>query len=116
MSQPRLNIRQLGLSRPLLLTISIAGFVLINVPFVYIALMENEIYQAALSNGIALIFMAEAFLLMMGGAFLIWFWQIRKPGWLVFILLSLFGGLAFSIPLFLYLHSNAAGFDSADAG
>ena len=106
----------MGLSRPLLLAIAIAGFVLINVPFVYFALRENEIYQAALGNSIALIFMAEAFLLMMGGAFLIWFWQIGKPGWLVFILLSLFGGLAFSIPLYLYLHSNAVGSDSDDAG
>ena len=107
MNHPRLDIHHLGLSRPLLLTLAIVGFVLINCPFLYFAIIEKEIYEAALRNGIAVVFMAEAFLLMGGGAFLIWFLRLKNPGWIPFILLSLLGSLAFSIPLFLYLHSSA---------
>ena len=85
------------------LIISIIGFVVINLPFLYYALVEREVYSQAMSNGMALVFMSEAFLLMFFIAFLIAKTKMKKPGWIFFIVMSLLGSLAFSIPFQLYL-------------
>jgi len=92
--------------RKLLLVMSFFGFVLINIPFLYIFIFEREIYQEAMNNPLALVFMSEAFILMFLIAFLIHQLGYRKPGWLGFIVFSILGSLAFSIPFFLFLHSK----------
>lgn len=89
-----------------LLAASIIGFLLVNIPFLYIAVFEAEIYREAMGNVLALIFIGEAFLLMFLMAYLISRLGYRKPGWLLFIVFSLVGSLAFSLPFFLYLHSR----------
>ena len=89
--------------RPFLLVMSILGFLTINCPFLYYAFVERETYANAQENGLALLFMAEAFLLMGFFAYLIARLGWRRPGWIWFVVMSLLGSLAFSIPLFLYL-------------
>ena len=98
-----MTLERLQPIRPLLLSLAILGFLLINCPFLYFVLMERAVYQEAMRNGMALLFMGEAFLLMFLLAFLIHRLGWRNPGWLLFIVMSLVGSLAFSIPLQLYL-------------
>lgn len=47
--------------RPLLLLAAVGGFCSINVPFLYFALLEGEVYAEAMRNGMALVFIGEAF-------------------------------------------------------
>ena len=88
---------------------SILGFLLINVPFLYYFFMEKAIYDAAISNAVALVFIAEAFLLLAFFAFLIAKLGWNRPGWILFIVFSILGGLAFSVPFMLYLHTRKEG-------
>ena len=99
-------MRQIKSIRGILLGTAIAGFLFINIPFLYFAVLEREVYTEAMRNGMALVFMGEAFLLMFLIAFLISRLGLQKPGWLLFIVFSVLGSLAFSIPFFLYLHSR----------
>lgn len=100
------TVRHLRDRRAFLLTASVIGFLLVNIPFLYIATFEAEIYREAMENVLALIFIGEAFLLMFLMAYLISRLGYRNPGWLLFVVFSLVGSLAFSIPFFLYLHSR----------
>jgi hypothetical protein len=93
--------------RKLLLTMSFLGFVFINIPFLYIFVFEREIYREAMNNPLAVVFISEAFILMFLIAFLIYRTGYRKPGWLGFIVFSILGSLAFSIPFFLFLHTGS---------
>ena len=86
-----------------LLFISIIGFLTINLPFLYYALIARDVYAEALNNKMALLFMAEAFALMFFFAFMIHKMKLEKPGWVFFIAMSILGSLAFSIPFQLYL-------------
>lgn len=101
-----MDLSKLKPIRPLLLIAAIAGFCVINIPFLYFSLFDRETYAAAMENGIAQVFMGEAFLLMLFIAFIIWKLEIRRPGWLFFIAMSLLGSMAFSIPFQLYLMSR----------
>lgn len=92
--------------RPYLLVISILGFTFINIPFLYISIFERETYVEAMTNGMALVFIVEAFILMFLIAFLIYRMGFKSPGWIGFIVFSIIGSLAFSIPFFLYLHTS----------
>ena len=87
----------------LFLICSIVGFIVINVPFLYFAFIDKGVYAEAINNGMALLFMTEAFLLMFLIAFIIAKSGINNPGWKFFICMSLLGSLAFSIPFHLYL-------------
>lgn len=98
-----MNIEKLKPIRPLLLVAAIFGFLAINCPFLYFALIEKEVYSEAMNNGLALVFIGEAFLLMFFLAYIIAKIGWKKPGWIFFIAMSLLGSLAFSIPLQLYL-------------
>lgn len=89
--------------RPIFLVLAILGFLLINCPFLYFALIEREVYELGMKNGLALVFIAEAFLLLVFFAFLIAKMGYQKPGWIFFVFMSIIGSLAFSIPLQLYL-------------
>ncbi len=95
--------------RPVFLIASLVGLVSVNLPFLYFALIDKAVYRQAMSNGMALAFMGEAFLLTILFAFLIARLGWKSPGWIVFILLSLVGSLAFSVPFYLYLHSKPSG-------
>jgi hypothetical protein len=98
-----MNIEKLREIRPILLVSAILGFLFINCPFLYFALIEREVYAAGMKNGLALVFIGEAFLLLAFLAFIIAKLGLKKPGWGFFILMSILGSLAFSIPLQLYL-------------
>jgi len=98
--------------RPVLLLAALLGLVCINGPFLYFAVIDRETYAAAMDNGLALAFIAEALLLTALFAFLIARMGMKRPGWLFFVGMSLLGSLAFSVPLQLYLatrHGRAPG-------
>ena len=94
--------------RSLFLVASIVGFLFINLPFLYFAFIGREVYAEAMKNGMTLLFMGEAFLLMLFITFLIAKSGMKKPGWIFFLCMSLLGSLAFSIPLQLYLATKDA--------
>lgn len=99
----------------LLLGLAVFGLVVPNGVFVYYALMSPDVVIAALKNPIAAVFIAEAFLLLGLGAWLIRRARITFLGWKSFVVISLLGSLAFSVPLFLLLASRAAGRSAASA-
>ncbi|WP_309379958.1 hypothetical protein [Cerasicoccus frondis] len=101
--QPPVLLDSLRPLRSVFLILAILGFCLINGPFLYVALFDRATYDAGMSNGLAQIFMAEAFLLMFFFAFLMAKLGLKKPGWVFFIVMSLLGSMAFSIPLQIYL-------------
>lgn len=101
-----MNIDSLTPRRTLILSISVIGFIMINIPFLYFAIFDTATYEAGMSNGFALVFIGEAFLLMLFLAYLIRASGWNKPGWITFIILSIVGSMAFSIPFFLYLISD----------
>jgi len=88
------------------LGLAIFWLVVPNGLFLYYALVAPTSLQAALMNPIALVFITEAFPLMAVFSWLIHRLGIRSPGWLVFIIMSLVGSMAFSVPAFLYLASR----------
>lgn len=98
-----MTLQNLRPIRPLLLALAILGFVGINGPFLYFALVDRATLWEAMNNGMALVFIIEAFLLMFLLAFLIAKMGWRNPGWKFFIAMSIIGSLAFSVPLQLYL-------------
>ncbi|MDB4438085.1 hypothetical protein N9195_00690 [bacterium] len=102
--------------RPLLLVAAIFGFLFINCPFLYYALIATDIYSEGMKNGMALVFMGEAFLLLAFLAFIIAKMGWERPGWVFFVCMSLLGSLAFSIPLQLYLMSRPGRSDSEGTG
>ncbi len=102
-----MNTSRLKPIRPLLLIAAIIGFFAINVPFLYYAILDKDTYAEAMGNGTALVFIGEAFLLMFFFAFLIFKLGWKRPGWVFFIVMSLLGSMAFSIPLQLYLMSKS---------
>ena len=91
-----------------LLVLAIFGLVGPNGCFLYYSLAAPPVLHAALGNPVALVFIAEAFLLMFLFGWLIHRMGFRSPGWLAFILMSLIGSLAFSVPAFFYFASRHA--------
>ena len=89
-----------------MLAISVFGFIMINLPFLYFAIFDTATYEVGMSNGLALVFIGEAFLLMLFLAYLIRANGWNKPGWKTFIILSIVGSMAFSVPFYLYLISD----------
>lgn len=90
----------------LLLALAVSGLIVPNGIFIYYSLAAPALLHDALTNPVALVFIAEAFLLMFLFAWVIHRQGLRSPGWLAFIVLSLLGSLAFSVPAFLYLASR----------
>lgn len=76
----------------------------LNGVFVYYALLQPDVLAAALRNPVSLVFMVEAFVMVGLAAWVIARVGLKRPGWLAFVLLSMLGGLAFSVPSFLLLH------------
>ena len=84
--------------RMVLRVIAILGALGLNGVFLYVLLARPELWRAALQDPIAWVLMIEA--LLVTGVF--GWWLARKkrqrPGGLWFVVLSLLGGLAFSLP------------------
>ena len=90
--------------RPILYGLAAVGLFGINGVFLYFALLHPEVMAEAMRNPISLVFQIEAFLMMGFFAWLIARSGYRKPGWVAFVVLSIAGSLAFSIPAFLLMH------------
>ena len=101
-----MSISSLSPIRGFILMVALLGFVVINLPFLYFAFFEKAVYDSAMANGVALVFMGEAFFLMLFFAFLIYRLGWQKPGWFLFIVFSLVGSMAFSVPFMLYLQAG----------
>jgi hypothetical protein len=91
-----------------LLALAIFGLIVPNGVFLYFSLVDATALYEALNSPIALVFMTEAFLLMLLFAWLIRQLGFHSPGWLVFLIMSLVGSMVFSVPAFLYLASRRA--------
>ena len=91
-----------------LLVFALIAFFGPNGWFVWTAVTRPSLLDEALKNPVALVFIAEAFVLMFLFAYLIARQGVRSPGWIGFILMSLAGGMMFSIPACLYLWSRQA--------
>jgi hypothetical protein len=90
----------------MLLALALFGLFVPNGVFLYCFFATPEVVKAALGNPVALVFMAEAMLLMLLFAWIVPRLGLRSPAWTIFILASLVGSLAFSVPAFLYLASR----------
>ena len=91
--------------RLLLGLVAIFGLLGPNSVFIYFALFRWNDLMAALQNQVTLAFVVEAFVVM--ALLAVFFAQrpIGRWGWKVFVVLSLVGGLGFSIPAFVLLNS-----------
>jgi len=92
----------------LLLALALFGLIVPNGIFLYYAFCVPSVLVAALGNPAALLFIGEAFLLMVLLAWLIHHFGLDSPGWRMFIIMSLLGSLTFSVPAFLYLTNRKA--------
>lgn len=87
-----------------LLAIALFGLLVPNGLFVYWLVVEFDTVQAVLDNHLAVAFILDAFLAL---GVLAYLFAIKPPGpirWPWFVLLSLVGGLGFSIPFYLWLN------------
>lgn len=91
--------------RTILLTIALFGLLVPNGMFFYYVFVEFTSFRDVLSNWLALGFIIDAFM----ATGLLAFWFARHPQgrytWRMFVLLSLLGGLGFSLPFFTYLNN-----------
>jgi hypothetical protein len=89
-----------------LLIIAIFGLLVPNGIFIYWLLFEFESVSQILSNKLALGFIIDCFLAM----FLLSYWfavnPIGRVKWYWFIVLSLIGGLGFSLPFYYWLNKR----------
>jgi hypothetical protein len=86
-----------------LAALAVFGFVGLNGVFLYCLVTDPSLLRATLVNPLALTFMLQAFFLMFLLAWLVGRAGLRKPSTSVFIVLSIIGSLAFSVPASLWL-------------
>lgn len=86
-----------------LAALAIIGLLVPNGVFIYFFFTDPEIAKEALGNPISLVFICEAFFLMFLFAWLLKKWSIARPNGFIFILMSMIGSMAFSVPATLYL-------------
>ena len=79
------------------------GLLGINGVFLYSVIFRPEIVREGLTNLYSLVFIIEAFILLPLLSFLIAIAKLKSPDWLGFLVLSLLGSLAFSIPISILL-------------
>ncbi|MFA5835117.1 MAG: hypothetical protein WDA22_16685 [Bacteroidota bacterium] len=91
----------------LLLSIAFFGFFVPNGMFFYYVFVQFTSISDVLSNLLALGFILDAF---MATALLAW-WFAKNPlgkhSWKLFVMLSLLGGLGFSLPFFYFLNMHS---------
>ena len=91
----------------ILLALAILGFLVPNGLFVYFLLFDFSVVSAAHRNPVSAAFIGEAIFLMLLFA---WFLprQERSPqSWWMFLILTVMGSLAFSVPFYLFLYSRS---------
>lgn len=93
-----MHVERVGLS-----IVAGVGLLGLNGVFVDCLLFRREAIAEALDNPVALAFTFEALLVMALLAYAFGKWRVSRLGRTWFVLLSLVGGLAFSIPLALLL-------------
>lgn len=88
--------------------VALIGLLGPNGVFVYCALFRWHDLPEALRNPVAAAFIIEAFVVLGLLAWAVRRFRIGALSWSAFVLLSLVGGLAFSIPVFLLWRSRRA--------
>ena len=99
-----------------LLVVAAFGFLVPNGFFIHWLMAGDKSLDAVLRNELALGFMIDCALTMV---LLAWLFAVRPLGrvrWPWFVVLSLAGGLAFSIPLYLWLNRRLSGDPKASFG
>jgi hypothetical protein len=98
-------IRLSPVTRRILAGVAMFGLIVPNGLFLWVAFSDPAAITRALADPVARVFIGEAFLLM---ALLAWLIRLAgaRPGWLAFVLYSLVGSLAFSVPAWLWLASR----------
>ena len=89
---------------PLLWTLALAGLLGINTAFLYGAVLRPGLIAPALTNPLSVAFIAEALVLTAFGAWAVRVLGFTRPGPVAFVVLSLVGSLAFSVPLVILIH------------
>jgi hypothetical protein len=97
--------------RGFLWMLAIVGLFGLNGAFLYGILFRQGALTSALSNPIALAFMAEALVLTGVFAYLLAKWGVSRLHWHWFVLLSLLGGMAFAVPVVLLWSKRETGPD-----
>ena len=87
--------------------VALFGLLVPNGVFLASVFRDPAAMVRVLADPLAAAFIAEAFLLMVLLAWLIHRSGWRSPGWGSFLLMSLLGSLAFSVPGFLWLASRS---------
>ena len=90
-----------------LLVVALIGFIVPNGLFVYWFFFEFNTLQAIAGNKLALAFMIDAFMAVALLAVYFARHPIGRVRWPWFVLLSLAGGLGFSLPLYYWLNRRA---------
>jgi hypothetical protein len=85
---------------------AIVGLVGPNGLFLYFALYRGSEFSVAMNNPITRAFMLDAFAAMAILAYLFAKWRVGRLSWIWFIVLSLIGGLMFSVPAFVLISSK----------
>lgn len=94
------------LQKMVLLSLSAFGLFIPNGMFFYYLLNQFHTLNEVMNDHLALGFIIDAF---MATGVLAWFFAkhpIGRYSWKLFVVLSLVGGLGFSIPLFYYLNTH----------
>lgn len=92
-----------------LLVVAAFGFLVPNGVFIHWVITGDKSVDAIFANELALAFIIDCVLAMV---LLAWLFAVRPPGrvrWPWFVVLSLAGGLGFSIPLYLWLNWQQSG-------
>jgi glucan phosphoethanolaminetransferase (alkaline phosphatase superfamily) len=93
----------------MLLLVALFGLLVPNGLFLYWAAAEFSGWREVLHDKLALAFMIDALMAMV----LLAIWFARRPvgpvSWKTFVLLSLIGGLGFSLPLYWWLNTRHNG-------
>jgi len=92
------NLKLTSSQKIILWCFSFAGLLIVNGLFLYTLFFKSELIGDAQQNLYSLAFILEAFLLIPLFCFLIYVAKLKSPGWIGFLILSILGSLAFSIP------------------
>ncbi|MEM0967580.1 MAG: hypothetical protein AAGJ81_15640 [Verrucomicrobiota bacterium] len=107
--QPERPSNSLNFGNPIVfLIVAILAFLGPNGLYLYFAITQPELNQAAIRNPIALAFMIEAMMLLV-----LFLWQVYRitRSWMqvgLYLILSFIGSLAFSFPFFVYRQKKHA--------
>ncbi len=90
--------------KPVLWIFALVGLLGLNGTFLYYTIFQPDVQAAALENPVSVVFIVEAFLMVAFAAWVIWLMGFERPGWFLFVIMSIVGSLAFSVPFFLLMH------------